>query len=42
LVTFPNQGLSRVEDLLAAAEAALIRGKTTATDRVGVAGPVAA
>jgi diguanylate cyclase (GGDEF)-like protein len=42
LVTFPNQGLSRVEDLLAAAEAALIRGKTTATDRIGLVGPVAA
>jgi diguanylate cyclase (GGDEF)-like protein len=42
LVIFPHPGLSRVEDVLAAAEAALIRGKTTAADRVGLVGPVAA
>jgi diguanylate cyclase (GGDEF)-like protein len=37
LVIFPHQGLSRVEDLLAAAEAALIRGKSSEPDRVGLA-----
>lgn len=42
LVIFPHQGLNRVEDVLGAAEGALIRGKTTAKDRVGVVGPVAA
>lgn len=42
LVIFPHQGINRVEDLLGAAEAALVRGKTTAADRVGIAGPVAA
>ncbi len=42
LVVFPHPGLSRVEDVLAAAEAALIRGKTTEADRVGLVGPVAA
>jgi diguanylate cyclase (GGDEF)-like protein len=42
LVIIPHQGLSRVEDVLAAAETALIRGKTTAEDRVGLVGPVAA
>jgi len=42
LVIFPHEGLARVEDVLAAAEAALIRGKTSSADRVGLVGPVAA
>ncbi|HEV8149957.1 MAG TPA: diguanylate cyclase [Gemmatimonadales bacterium] len=42
LVIFPHQGLNRVEDVLGAAETALIRGKTTAEDRVGLMEPVAA
>ena len=37
LVIYPHPGLSRVEDVLAAAEAALIRGKTGESDRVGFA-----
>lgn len=41
LVTLPQEALGRVEDLLAAAEAALLRGKTTA-DGVGLLGSVAA
>lgn len=42
LVIFPHQGLSRVEDVLGAAEAALVRGKTSSLDRIGLVGPVAA
>jgi len=42
LVIYPHQGLARVEDLLAAAETALLRGKATPDDRVGLVGPVAA
>jgi diguanylate cyclase (GGDEF)-like protein len=41
LVAFPQEAVSRVEDLLAAAEAALLRGKTTA-DGVGLIGSFAA
>ncbi len=36
LVALPNKGISRVEDLLAAAEGALLRGKNGAEDRVGL------
>jgi diguanylate cyclase len=36
LVALPNKGISRVEDLLAAAEGALLRGKNGAADRVGL------
>jgi diguanylate cyclase (GGDEF)-like protein len=36
LVALPNKGISRVEDLLAAAEGALMRGKNGAADRVGL------
>lgn len=36
LVTLPNKGIARVEDLLAAAEGALMRGKNGAADRVGL------
>ncbi len=36
LLTLPNKGLVRVEDLLASAEAALMRGKTGEGDRVGL------
>ena len=42
LVIMPHQGLARVEDLLPAAEAALVRGKNNAPDRVGLAAAVAA
>ncbi|MGQ0703972.1 MAG: GGDEF domain-containing protein [Gemmatimonadales bacterium] len=42
LVVMPHQGLTRVEDLLPAAEAALVRGKNSPTDRVGYVGAVAA
>jgi len=41
LVSFPEPGLSRAEDILAAAEAALIRGKTEAPDGVGTLGTAA-
>lgn len=41
LVGFPEPGLSRAEDILAAAEAALIRGKTGAPDGVGTLGTAA-
>lgn len=36
LVPIPHQGLGRVEDLLAAAEGALLRGKNGTADRVGL------
>ncbi len=36
LVPLSHKGLTRVEDLLAAAEGALMRGKTTEGDRVGL------
>lgn len=36
LVALPNKGITRVEDLLAAAEGALMRGKNGAVDRVGL------
>jgi diguanylate cyclase (GGDEF)-like protein len=36
LVPIPHQGIARVEDLLAAAEGALIRGKNGTADRVGL------
>lgn len=36
LVALPNKGITRVEDLLAAAEGALVRGKNGAADRVGL------
>jgi diguanylate cyclase (GGDEF)-like protein len=36
LVVFPHRDLSRVEDLLASAEAALTRGKANPVDRVGL------
>jgi diguanylate cyclase (GGDEF)-like protein len=42
LVVFPHRGLTRVEDLLASAEAALLRGKANPVDRVGLAESVAA
>jgi diguanylate cyclase (GGDEF)-like protein len=43
VVCFPNHGLTRVEDILAAAENALLCGKAGGVpDRVGVVGPVAA
>ena len=41
LVGFPEPGLSRAEDILAAAETALIRGKTGAPDGVGTLGTAA-
>ena len=37
LVPIPHEGIARVEDLLAAAEGALLRGKNGSTDRVGLA-----
>jgi len=42
LVCYPKPGINRIEDLLAAAEAALIRGKTIAPDGVGMLDSVAA
>jgi diguanylate cyclase (GGDEF)-like protein len=42
LVVYPYRGLSRVEDLLAAAEAALARGKANPVDRVGLPDSAAA
>ena len=39
LVVFPHPGVSRAEDVLAAAEAALLRGKTASPDRIGLASP---